>query len=229
MDKENLDYKKSAFSPMDNYHWIEQGVFEYLLNEPIFKDKELDKLKVHYKEFFKTALRKVEHLINSELDKGNVYFVLITVSVYEAFLEEGIPKSEAILLTDNCVNKPVRKYITDGTRKLFDDAEDPFRALVQASKEREEHYFGDSFEFERVVDTEYGYVLNIKKCLFHETLKTLDRKELQPILCKMDLGWINAIEPEKHLMQFVRPVTFATGNTCQMWFMGKEPETLGHS
>jgi 4-amino-4-deoxy-L-arabinose transferase and related glycosyltransferases of PMT family len=55
----------------------------------------------------------------------------------------------------------------------------PFQTLVQASKEREKHYFGSSFEFERPIDNEYGYVLNIKKCLFHETLKILNRKELQ--------------------------------------------------
>lgn len=226
MDKENFDYKKSTFSPMDNYYWIEQSVFEHLQNEAIFNVRELEKLKARYKELFKTALPKVEHLMNNELDKGNIYFVLVAVSVYEVFLELGITKSEAFFLTDSSVNKPVSAYVTDGTKKLFDDADDPFYALVQSSKEREEHYFGNSFEFERPIDTQYGYILNIKKCLFHETLKILDRKELQPILCKMDLGWIHAIDPDKHCMQFVRPITFATGNSCQMWFMRKEPANL---
>lgn len=211
---------------MDNYYWIEKNVFEHLQNEAIFNVRELEKLKIRYKELFKTALPKVDHLIDNELDKGNIYFVLVAVSVYEVFLERGITKSEAFLLTDSSVNKPVSVYVTDGTKKLFDDADDPFHALVQASKEREEHYFGNSFEFERPIDTQYGYILNIKKCLFHETLKVLDRKELQPILCKMDLGWIHAIAPDKHCMQFVRPVTFATGNSCQMWFMRKEPANL---
>lgn len=224
MDKENFDYRKSAFSPMDNYYWIEQGVFDYLQKEKI--TEALDKFKVRYKENFETALPNVEHLINNELDKGNVYFVLIAVSAYETFLEQGIHKDEAILLTDSCVNKPLRTYLIDRTKKLFDYAENPFQMLVQASKEREKHYFGSSFEFERPIDNEYGYVLNIKKCLFHETLKVLDRKELQHTLCRMDLGWINGIDPEKHLMQFVRPVTFATGNTCQMWFMKKEKEGI---
>ena len=227
MGKGNFDDKKSAFSPMDSYYWIEKGVFEYLQDEQIITGTELDNFKVRYKELFKTALARVQHLINNELDKGNVYLVLIAVSVYEAFLQQGIQKNEAILLTDCCINKPIRAYIIDGTKKLFDHADNPFQTLVQASKEREEHYFGNSFEFERPVDTPYGYVLNIKKCLFHETLKALQREELQHTLCRIDLGWINAIDPEKHLMQFVRPVTFATGNTCQMWFMRKEKDLSG--
>lgn len=211
---------------MDNYHWIAQGVFDYLRKEGVFKNEELEKFKVRYKEKFDTALRQVAYLINNELDKGNVYFVLIAVSAYELFLEQGIPNGEAVLLTDSCLNKPLRKYVIEGTKKLFDDADNPFQRLVQASKEREENYFGSSFEFERPVDHEYGYVLNIKKCLFHETLKVLGRQELQHSLCRMDLGWINGIDPERHHMQFVRPVTFATGNTCQMWFMKKEREGI---
>lgn len=222
MDKEN----KNIFSPMDSYYWIEQGVFGYLQNEAIFNGKELDSFKVRYKELFKTALPKVEHLINNELNKGNVYLVLIAVSAYEAFWEQGIQQNEAILLTDSCINKPIRAYIAGGIKKTFDYADDPFQTLIQTSKEREENYFGNSFEFERLVDTEYGYVLNIKKCLFHETLKVLGREALQHTLCRIDLGWINAIDPEKHLMQFVRPVTFATGNICQMWFMRKEKESI---
>jgi hypothetical protein len=226
MNKENFDYRKSAFSPIDNYYWIEQGVFEYLQKESVYKGEELDKLKVHYKMIFDSAFKKTEHLISNELDKGNVCFVLIAVSLYETFLEQGIHTDEAILLTDSCINKPLRAYLVNGTRKLFDQAVNPFQTIVQASKEREEHYFGNSFKFERPVDNEYGYILNITKCLFHETLKVLNRKELQHILCRMDLGWINGIDPEKHLMQFVRPVTYATGNTCQMWFIKKERELI---
>ncbi len=226
MGRENLDYRKNAFSPMDSYYWIENGVFEYLQTEQIFKGEESDNFKVRYKELFKTALAKVKHLINNELDKGNVYLALISVSLYEAFLEQGIQQNEAILLTDSCINKPIRAYLINGIKDTFDHSDAPFQTLVQASKEREKNYFGDSFEFERPVDTQYGYVVNIKKCLFHETLRALEKVELQPTLCRIDLAWINAIDPEKHCMQFVRPVTFSTGNTCQMWFMKKEREII---
>ncbi|MBN9379896.1 MAG: L-2-amino-thiazoline-4-carboxylic acid hydrolase [Chitinophagaceae bacterium] len=207
---------------MDNYHWIEQGVFDHLQTEKIFTDQVLDKFKACYKKKFETALKKVEHLVKNELDKGNVYFVLIAVSAYETFLEHDIPKDRSILLTDDCINKPLRSTLIDGTKKLLDQAENPFQTLVQVSKERENNYFGSSFEFERPVDNQFGYILHIKKCLFHETLKALNRQELQHLLCKMDLGWINGIDPDKHDTQFVRPVTFATGDTCQMWFIKTE-------
>ncbi|MFK8284964.1 hypothetical protein [Capnocytophaga canis] len=40
--------------------------------------------------------------------------------------------------------------------------------------------------------------------------------------CRIDLGWINGIKPEKHGIRFVRPVTFASGKVCQMWFVREE-------
>lgn len=217
-----MDKEKYTLSPIECSHWIEQGAFDYLQKQEIFSETEFEKFKTIYKQRFEANSLKVECLIKNELDKGNIVFVLTTVSCFEALEELGVPESEVFQLTNDCINKPMYPYLVSETKKSFDNAGNPFQTLIQASKDREENYFGNSFHFERPVDNEYGYVLHIKKCLFHETLKILDRKELQPILCQMDLGWINAIDLEKHLMQFARPVTFATANTCQMWFMRKE-------
>ncbi len=223
MEKENFfKDEKHSFSPMDSYRWIEQGVFGYLQEKPVLNDGEQSKFRDIYYQKFESALYRVEHLITSDPDRGNVFFVLITVATFESFLALGITENKAILLTDDCINKPMYNYLVHGIKKQFDESADPFRTLVQSSKDREENYFGNSFEFERPIDDEYGYVLHIKRCLFHETLKVLDRRELQPILCKMDLVWINGIDPERHGMQFVRPVTFATGNICQFWFIRRE-------
>ena len=226
MDNKDFDHQKSATSPMDNYYWIENGVFDYLRLTAEKDENYMASFKRSYQLKFIANAQKVKHLIKNDQDKGNVYFTLIVVATYETFIEMGTPQAEAVLLADACINKPSRQYIIEGTKKMFDYSEDPFQTLVNASKEREANYFGKSFEFERPVDNEYGYVLKIKKCLFHETLKVLGREELQHSLCRMDLGWISAIDPEKHHMQFVRPVTFATGNSCQMWFMKKEKNMI---
>ncbi len=224
--KENFNYRESASSPMDNYYWIENAVFDYLPQVNSFSTQQEVDIRATYKTMFEKALSHVMHLISNDLDKGNVYFTLIAVSIYESFIKIGLTQHEAVLLTDRCVNEPVRPFIIEGTRKAFDRAEDPFRVLVENSKERERNYFGSSFVFERPIDNDYGYVLHVKKCLFHEVLKLLHRQELQPVLCRMDLGWINAIEPSRHHMLFARPVTFASGSICQMWFIRKEPDLV---
>lgn len=226
--KMNFNVEKHVVSPIEIANWIEQGVFDYLRREEVFKETEIEKLKVAYAQKFKEYLSKVKHLIKNELDKGHVAFVLITVSFFDTLQDYDISENDIFQLTSDCINKPIYHYVLSETKKYFDSVENPFQALIEVSKNREETYFGSSFDFERPVDNEYGYILNIKKCLFYETLTVLDRRELQPILCQMDLGWINAINPEKHLMQFVRPVTFATGNTCQMWFIKKEKELKKH-
>ena len=108
------------------------------------------------------------------------------------------------------------------TEAFLTASERPFKAIVEISKAREAYYFGKSFGFERLIDNDYGYVLQIKKCLFHEVLKALEHTFLQRIICQVDCGWIKGIKTELHNLHFARPTTFATGDTCQMWFIKEE-------
>lgn len=224
--QKNQEFSKGTISPMDAFNWIEREFFQYLEANKTLTEEQMQTFTEKYKLKFAEIEVKVKHLIKNELDKGNVFFTLIAVAAYDTFLEIGFSKEEALLYTDECINKPGRSYIIDGTRKMLDYSSDPYQSLVTASKEREQNFFGESFEFYRQIDNEYGYVLHVKKCLFHLVLEELNRQELQHSLCRMDLGWINGIIPEKHNLQFVRPITFATGNTCQMWFMKKEKELI---
>lgn len=224
--QKNQEFSKGTISPMDAFSWIEKGFFQHLESNKLTTKEQMQIFIDKYKMKFAENEVKVKHLVKNDLDKGNVFFTLIAVAAYDTFLEMGFSKEEALLITDECINKPSRSYIIEGTRKMLDYSSNPYQSLVEASKEREQNFFGESFEFDRQIDNEYGYVLHVKKCLFHLVLKELNRQELQHSLCRMDLGWINGIDPEKHDLQFVRPITFATGNTCQMWFMKKEKEQI---
>ena len=46
--------------------------------------------------------------------------------------------------------------------------------------------------------------------------------DLQRIICQVDCGWIKGIKTALHNLHFARPTTFATSNTCQMWFIKEE-------
>jgi hypothetical protein len=48
------------------------------------------------------------------------------------------------------------------------------------------------------------------------------RPELQPILCRFDLNWVDAIQPPRHHLRFLRPGTFASGATCRTVFPREE-------
>ena len=129
---------------------------------------------------------------------------------------------KAVAVVDDCLNGPFRERILAGTESLLDQATDPFAAIVAASKEREATYFGSSFTFKRLVDDENTYVLDITRCLFHDGLVAAGRTQLQSVLCRFDLNWADAIDPNRHHLRFVRPVTFATGDSCRMCFLRQE-------
>ena len=223
MESKSIYYEGYSLSPLDVFEWIKNGAFEYIKAQNKLKETLFEEYKVIFEKRFSVNSQKVKSLINNDLDRGHVSFVLLVASLYEAFLEIDICPEKSLLCTEESINAPTYSFMVEGTKRMLDTAPNPFEALVASSKMREQSYFGDSFEFERPIDDDFGYVLCIKKCLFYETLKRLNRLELQPLVCRIDLGWINGIKPEKHGFRFVRPVTFASGATCQMWFVKEDP------
>lgn len=225
MESKSIYYEGYSLSPLDVFEWIKNGAFEYIKAKNELGETLFEECRVIFEKRFAVNFPKVESLIKNDLDRGHVSFVLLVASLYEAFLEIGFSDKTALLWTEESINAPTYSFVAEGTERMLDTASNPFEALVASSKMREQSYFGDSFDFERPIDDDFGYVLHIKKCLFYETLKHLNKTELQPLICRIDLGWINGIKPQKHGLRFVRPVTFASGTTCQMWFV-KEDLTI---
>ncbi|TDB73862.1 L-2-amino-thiazoline-4-carboxylic acid hydrolase [Micromonospora sp. KC723] len=164
---------------------------------------------------------RIEGLVANTMDAANARFAALAVAAYDV-LQPVCGSTRAATIVEDCLNSPLREDLLAGTRGMLDHAEDPFAALVAASKQREQSYFGPSFNFQRPVDDNDTYVLDVRRCFFHEVLLAADRGELQPILCRFDLNWADAIEPSRHRLRFVRPVTFATGTTCRMLFTREE-------
>ena len=211
-----------SFSPLDSYQWIKKEAFAYIkaqqwIDEALFED-----FLNAFEDYFKHSLQKVSHLIENELDEGNVQFAVLVVALYEAFVKIGKEEKEAFKYVCLAINEPIAPFMEQNTEAFLTASEHPFKAMVEISKAREAFYFGKSFGFERLIDNDYGYVLQIKKCLFHEVLKALEHTFLQRIICQVDCGWIKGIKTELHNLHFARPITFATGNTCQMWFIKEE-------
>lgn len=161
---------------------------------------------------------QVAHLVRNPLDAMNVGYTLLAVAGFDVLVPvDG--ETAALRIIDAALHEPLRPKILEGTAQLLDEAEDPFAALVAASKERERAYFGESFEFRRPIDDDHGYVLEIRRCLYHEVVLACGLPQLMPLLCRADTSWIDAIDPRRHHFRFVRPSTFATASTCRMWFM----------
>lgn len=163
----------------------------------------------------------LQHLVRNPMDTANVHFTALAIAAFDV-LKPICGAAEAAAIVEDCLNEPLREEILTGTAAMLDLAEDPFTALVDASKDREHTSFGPSFTFHRLLDDRDTYILDITRCLFHETLRAAEATGLQPILCRFDLNWVNAIDPARHHLRFVRPVTFATANTCRMCFTREE-------
>ena len=55
-----------------------------------------------FEDYFKHSLQKVSHLIENELDEGNVQFAVLVVALYEAFVKIGKDAKEAFKICVLC-------------------------------------------------------------------------------------------------------------------------------
>jgi hypothetical protein len=203
-------------SPSESIRYIERG-FYGCLRSAIAATELPDDVEALVRARLEVRRAQCRHLVANELDEANVRFTLLAVALFDVG-EPILGRARATRLVDDCRNQPLRGHVVEGTRQLLDGSDDAFRALVDVSKAREHDYFGPSFEFSRLIDDDVGYVLQISRCLFHEVLRACGRTELQPILCRFDLNWIDAVDRDRHGIAFVRPCTFATASRCQFWF-----------
>lgn len=86
-----------SFSPLDSYQWIKKEAFAYIKSQQWIDEALFEEFSNAFEDCFKHSLQKVSHLIENELDEGNVQFAVLVVALYEAFVKIG--KEEDVALS----------------------------------------------------------------------------------------------------------------------------------
>ncbi|AQZ64622.1 unnamed protein product [[Actinomadura] parvosata subsp. kistnae] len=158
------------------------------------------------------------HLIVDEPARHNLRITLALVAAYEALLPR-LGREVALDAVRAALIEPLGAAVREGTRAMLDAAPDPFAAMVAVSKSREEHAFGKGFVFRRTADDDRRYLLEVRRCFYHDVLVANGAPELTPALCAFDGNWIEAIAPDQDGFRFDRPTTIGLGGThCPFHF-----------
>lgn len=96
--------------------------------------------------------------------------------------------------------EPLGPSLQAGVRAVLDAAPDPFTAIVAASRTRERDACGAAFDFDHVADGRY--LLDVRRCFFHDVLSANGKPELTTVMCRFDRTWIDAIDSERHGIAF---------------------------
>ncbi|MFF0775990.1 L-2-amino-thiazoline-4-carboxylic acid hydrolase [Nonomuraea wenchangensis] len=156
--------------------------------------------------------------IVDEPARHNLRLTLALVAAYE-ILRPRLGRQQAIAAVQAAFVEPFGDAMKEGTRAMLDQAPDAFRAMVEMSKSREEHAFGKGFVFERPVDYDERYHLDVRRCFYHDVLVANGAPELTPAMCAFDANWIEAIAPRRHGFRFERRTTIGMGGThCPFHF-----------
>lgn len=170
----------------------------------------------------KCLLEEQQHLLTDEAARQNLSLSSMVLVCYRTLLNESNQK-DLIVALKQALCEPSRQGMLHGTRKMLTYAPDPFAATVEVSKEKEKHMYGPSFEFEALQDDQHVYLLNVKRCLWHQFFVEQGVAELTHIFCAFDLSWMDAIEPERHGFRIERPTTLGWGHDqCRFWHIRTE-------
>ena len=94
MASKNTYYQKDSLSPYEVFQWIQNEVFRHIKKQNWLEKSVFEQFENIFKIRFSENFQKVKSFVNNDLDKGNVSFAVLVVSLYEAFLGSwDLPKN----------------------------------------------------------------------------------------------------------------------------------------
>lgn len=158
------------------------------------------------------------HLADAALTQMHIAVTCLALATFEVLLQEH-DRPHSLELTQAAFVGSVGNKVTSGTKEMINNATDPFQEIVTVSKQREDHYFGRSFSFERQQDDNSAYRLDITGCFYHQLLAAHGAADLTPAFCAFDGNWIEAIDSKTYGFRFERPTTIGWGHDrCRFYF-----------
>lgn len=126
------------------------------------------------------------------VDEPSRYNLKLTATVLAAYRVLGpiVEQPSLLALIRKGFLEPIRPYVEKGTRATLEYSPDPFEALTEVSKTREETFFGKGFTFERERDDKDAYLVNVIRCFYHSFFVANGAPELTPIFCDFDASWV---------------------------------------
>lgn len=169
--------------------------------------------------------RRQERLVDEQqqrvVDEPSRYNLAMTLALLAAYqeLQAGRDDAELLPALRNAFVEPLEPFVRTATRSLLDEAADPFAAMVELTRAREQRAFGAGFLFTHPDDDHERYTAQVERCYYHQVLAANDAVQLTPIFCAFDANWIDAIDPECDGFEFERPTTIGTGGpNCPFQF-----------
>ncbi len=157
-------------------------------------------------------------MITDDASRYNLRMTVALVAAHEA-LQHRLGSEDAIAVIQTAFTEPLGPAVRAGTRAMLDAARDPFQAMVELCKSREQNAFGAAFTFRRPADDSQRYHLDVHRCFYHDVLAASSTTELTPVMCAFDKAWIEAIDPATHGFRFDRSTTIGYGGSyCPFHF-----------
>lgn len=193
---------------------VVEGFFEHLTAALRLTHEDVAAMRVRLEQLMTfNAARIID-----EPARHNLRMTLAVLAGYEA-IAPAVGPGPAIDAVRAAFTEPLAEVVAAGTKAMLDEAEDPFRAMVEIARSRESQAFGAGFVFEHPADDDTRFYADVHRCYYHDVLVANGAPRLTPVLCAFDANWIGAIDPGRHGFEFERATTIGHGGShCPFHF-----------
>lgn len=157
-------------------------------------------------------------LIKDNLSKTHLATCSLVLAAYRILSDVLKDPDRVLEIIEQAFLEPARGFIPQ-LRAILENTPDAFKMAVEASKDKEVHFYGETFIFERSQDSETAYFLEVKQCFYHDFFTANQASEMTPIFCKWDNITAEVILEGNYNFQFERPETIGHGaEACRFSF-----------
>jgi hypothetical protein len=191
--------------------------FRTIRTRKVFDANEINQIKNSFRKLIQTN----RAMLGDVYSEFHLSWCSAILATYRACLVKNMEKQDAIEFTAAVIFENMQAdAIANRIRAMLNKAKDPFMVMVNASKHHENKFFGNTFQFSRMIDNDSQYQAVFHKCFFNDYFHNNGVPELMKIACAWDLiSWSKGIDPEKHRLTFSRPVSLGlNGKDCSFTF-----------
>lgn len=160
----------------------------------------------------------VSYIVDAQ-SQSHYLMTSYVLAAYRQLCSLGISKVQSMDLLERCFKSVGAFWIKWLVRIGLFLHRDKLKFFTKSIASRSDRAYGKSFQIIHENHAEGGFVAKVKRCGYHDFFLRNNAEELTRVLCRWDNNWSDEIQPEKHHIRFVRPVTIAQGEKeCRFEF-----------
>lgn len=150
-------------------------------------------------------------LLSDRQSRTHLMMTCLVLAAYHRLSQRSLNEEKKLNVLRLAFVEPQKMAVQKYIRLALKFSRDPFKMVTKTSKDKERKVYGAAFHFDREVDNDSKYRLQVKKCFYNDFFRTNNCPQLTPVFCEFDNIWGDELHGPGVNVVFTRPHTLGYG------------------